>query len=143
MKERGGSSRAAILRYIMKNFNVGKDEKMVNTHLKMALRSGVKKGGLKQAKGTGATGSFRIGATPKKAAKKRKPKAKKAKKARKPKKAKKAKSPRKAKKSTKKAARPKKAKKAAKPKAAKSKKAAKPRAKKPRAKKAGKGKSKK
>ena len=51
LKERGGSSRQAILKYIMKNFNVGKDEKAVNSRLKLALRAGVKKGGLKQAKG--------------------------------------------------------------------------------------------
>ena len=51
LKERGGSSRQAILKYIMKNFNVGKEEKAVNSRLKLALRSGVKKGGLKQSKG--------------------------------------------------------------------------------------------
>ena len=51
LKERGGSSRQAILKYIMKNFNVGKEEKAVNSRLKLALRAGVKKGGLKQSKG--------------------------------------------------------------------------------------------
>ena len=51
LKERGGSSRQAILKYVMKNFNVGKDEKAVNSRLKLALRAGVKKGGLKQSKG--------------------------------------------------------------------------------------------
>merc|ERR1711893_304193 len=54
LKERGGSSRQAILKYIIKNFNVGKEEKAVNSRLKLALRAGVKKGALKQAKGTGA-----------------------------------------------------------------------------------------
>jgi histone H1/5 len=34
LKERGGSSRQAILKYIMANFNVGKDAKTVNVHLK-------------------------------------------------------------------------------------------------------------
>ena len=125
LKERGGSSRAAILKYIMKNFNVGKDEKSANTHLKMALRAGVKNGSLKQTKGTGASGSFRLGekkaaAKPKtkKAAKKPKAAAKKpkAKKASKPKKegAKKTAKPKKAPAKSKKAASPKK--KAAKPK---------------------------
>ena len=93
LKERGGSSRQAILKYILANFNVGKEEKSVNAHLKLALRAGVKNASLKQAKGTGASGSFRIGevkkaAKPKKAKKPKaaKPKAKKpkAKKAAKP-----------------------------------------------------------
>jgi len=61
LKERGGSSRQAILKYIMANYNVGKDEKVCNSHLKMALRAGVKNGNLKQAKGTGASGSFKLG----------------------------------------------------------------------------------
>ena len=61
LKERGGSSRQAILKYIMQTFKVGNDEKVVNTHLKTALKSGVKNGGLKQSKGTGASGSFKIG----------------------------------------------------------------------------------
>ncbi len=66
MKERGGSSRQAILKYIVKNFNVGGDEHVVNQHLKVALRSGVKDNSLKQSKGSGATGSFRLGAEAKK-----------------------------------------------------------------------------
>jgi histone H1/5 len=61
LKERGGSSRQAILKYIMANFNVGKDAKSVNAHLKLSLRAGVKNKSLKQSKGTGASGSFRIG----------------------------------------------------------------------------------
>ena len=51
LKERGGSSRQAVLKYIMANFNVGKDESAVNSHLKMALRAGVKNSSLKQSKG--------------------------------------------------------------------------------------------
>jgi histone H1/5 len=70
LKERGGSSRQAILKYIVKNFNVGKDENVVNTHLKMALKSGVKNASLKQSKGSGASASFRIGSEAKKPAKK-------------------------------------------------------------------------
>lgn len=60
LKERGGSSRQAILKYILANFCVSKDEKTVNNHLKLALQAGVEKGVLKQAKGTGATGSFKL-----------------------------------------------------------------------------------
>jgi len=66
LKERGGSSRQAVLKYIMKNFSVGNDENIVNTHLKIALRSGVKNATLKQSKGSGATGSFRLGEEAKK-----------------------------------------------------------------------------
>ncbi len=62
LKERGGSSRQAVLKYIMANFNVGREEASVNTHLKMALKAGVKNNSLKQSKGTGASGSFRLGA---------------------------------------------------------------------------------
>ncbi|CAC5402699.1 H1_5 [Mytilus coruscus] len=50
LKERGGSSRQAILKYIMANFNVGKDAKSVNAHLKLALRAGVKNNSLKQSR---------------------------------------------------------------------------------------------
>lgn len=70
LKERGGSSRQAVLKYIVKNFKVGTDENVVNTHLKMALRAGVKNASLKQSKGSGATGSFRLGEEAKKKAKK-------------------------------------------------------------------------
>lgn len=69
LKERGGSSRQAVLKYIVKNFKVGSDESVVNTHLKIALRAGVKNGGLKQSKGSGASGSFRLGEEAKKAKK--------------------------------------------------------------------------
>lgn len=135
LKERGGSSRQAILKHIMANFNVGKDGNQINAHLKQALKRGVAKGTLKQAKGTGASGSFRLGdkkASPKKkAVKAKKPKSPKKKAAKKPAgekkpKAKKAAKPKKAK-SPKKAAKPKKAKTPKKPAA---KKAAKPKAKK-------------
>ncbi|MEE4248305.1 MAG: histone H1/H5 family protein [Kangiellaceae bacterium] len=61
LKERGGSSRSAILKYILKNFNVGAEEKKINAHLKLALKAGVAKGTLKQTKGTGASGSFKMG----------------------------------------------------------------------------------
>jgi histone H1/5 len=89
LKERGGSSRQAILKYIMANFNVGKDAKPVNAHLKLALRTGVKNKSLKQLKGTGASGSFKIGEVkaakkPAKVKKAAKPKAAKPKKAKKP-----------------------------------------------------------
>lgn len=150
LKERGGSSRHAILKYIVTHYKLGQDERAINAHLKLALRAGVKNGLIKQSKGTGAAGSFKLGEkAEKKVAKKpkavKKPKAagspKKAKKPKKvaasgeakPKKAKaakKAKSPAKAK-----AAKPKTAKKpkvAKSPKKPKTTKAAKPKAAKPK-----------
>ena len=133
LKERGGSSRQAVLKYIMANYKVGNEVAKINARVKSALKAGVKAGTLKQAKGTGASGSFRLGekkvaaAKPKKtkkpkaAAKKpaaKKPKATAAKKPKSPKKKAAAKKPKTVKKA---AAKPKKvakspAKKAAKPK---------------------------
>ena len=79
LKERSGSSRQAILKYISANYKVGDNP---GTHLKLALKRGVASGALKQVKGTGASGSFRVAEKPKpakKAAKKpaKKPAAKK------------------------------------------------------------------
>ena len=139
LKERGGSSRQAILKYIQANYKVGTGV-AVNSRLKLALKSGVTKGSLKQSKGTGASGSFKLGeqqkkvakkaAKPKKAApaKKKAPAKKPAKKAVKPK-AKKATTPKK------KAAAKKPAKKAGDKKAKKATPKKKPAAKKPAAKK--------
>ena len=78
-KERGGSSRQAILKYAQANYNV-KDG--ANTHLKLALKRGVANGSLKQVKGAGASGSFKLAEKKavKKVVKKKKPAAKKAKK---------------------------------------------------------------
>ncbi|XP_063589070.1 histone H1-beta, late embryonic-like [Penaeus indicus] len=78
LKERTGSSRQAILKYIIANYKVG-DEKKAGVRLKLALRKGVTKGTLKQMKGTGAAGSFRLAKDEAKPAKKaaKKPAAKK------------------------------------------------------------------
>ena len=72
LKERTGSSRQAILKYIQSNYKV-KDN--ASTHVKACLKRGVVAGTLKQVKGTGASGSFKLADKPKA------PKAKKAKKA--------------------------------------------------------------
>ena len=121
LKERSGSSRQAILKYITANYKVGDG---AGTHVKLALKRGVASGLIKQVKGSGASGSF-------KNAEKAKPKPKKPA-AKKP-------AAKKAKKPAAKKATPKKAKKpAAKKPAAKKatpKKAKKPAAKKPAAKK--------
>uniref|UniRef100_T1ITR2 H15 domain-containing protein n=1 Tax=Strigamia maritima TaxID=126957 RepID=T1ITR2_STRMM len=60
MNDRNGLSRQAILKYIIENYEVSKDAKAVNTHLKIALKRGLSTGVLKHAKGQGASGSFRI-----------------------------------------------------------------------------------
>ncbi|KAK6100818.1 linker histone H1 and H5 family protein [Brugia pahangi] len=59
-QDKKGLSRAAILKYIMQNFAVGENPTMVNAHLRMGLKRGVTSGVLKQMKGTGASGSFRL-----------------------------------------------------------------------------------
>ncbi|KAK7496387.1 hypothetical protein BaRGS_00012309 [Batillaria attramentaria] len=61
LKERGGSSRQAILKYIRSKYNLGPETAKINSRLKIALKAGVKSGHLKQSKGTGAAGSFRLG----------------------------------------------------------------------------------
>ncbi|XP_047495807.1 histone H1-delta-like [Penaeus chinensis] len=67
LKERNGSSRQAILRFILASFQVG-DERAAGVHLKQALRRGVAGGSLQQTKGTGASGSFKLSKELKKAA---------------------------------------------------------------------------
>merc|ERR1712142_321074 len=55
LKERSGSSRQAIVKYIAANYKVGDG---AGTHVKLALKRGVTSGALKQVKGAGASGSF-------------------------------------------------------------------------------------
>ncbi|KAI6206031.1 Histone H1.5 [Aphelenchoides besseyi] len=55
-----GSSRAAVLKYILSHFNVGEQIVSINAHLRQALKRGVTSGVLIQSKGTGASGSFRL-----------------------------------------------------------------------------------
>lgn len=59
LKERTGSSRQAILKYIVAHYKVG-DEKKAGVRLKLALKKGVASGALKQVKGAGASGSFKL-----------------------------------------------------------------------------------
>lgn len=61
LKDRNGSSRQAIIKYIQGNYKVGDS---CNTHVRLALKKGVTSGDLIQAKGTGASGRFKV---PKKA----------------------------------------------------------------------------
>ena len=73
LKERSGSSRIAILKYLTANYKISDG---ANTYLKQALKRGVASGEFKQVKGAGASGSFKLADKPKKAAAK-KPAAKK------------------------------------------------------------------
>ena len=74
LKERGGSSRQAIVKYIKSNYKVGDN---ADVHIKMALKRGVAAKVLLQPKGTGASGSFKVAAAPKPAKKPTKKPAKK------------------------------------------------------------------
>ncbi|MPC54164.1 Histone H5 [Portunus trituberculatus] len=59
LAERTGSSRQAILKYIVATYTVG-DEKKAGVRLKLALKKQVQAGALKQVKGAGASGSFKL-----------------------------------------------------------------------------------
>ena len=60
LNERSGSSKQAIAKYIAANHSVDFKVALANKHFKLALNSGVKAGNLKQVKGTGANGSFKV-----------------------------------------------------------------------------------
>ena len=75
LKERKGSSRQAIEKYIAANYKVGPK---YTGPMKQALKKGVEKGTLVQVKGVGASGSFKIAkAQPEKKPAVKKPAAKK------------------------------------------------------------------
>merc|ERR1711881_341311 len=87
LKDRTGSSRQAILKYVCANYKV--DAAKAGQHLRMALKAGIKKGSLKMAKESGkGAGKFKLVKVEKpkkvkkvkKAVKPKKPAAKKAKK---------------------------------------------------------------
>merc|ERR1712064_240740 len=88
LKDRTGSSRQAILKYICANYKV--DAAKAAVQVRLALKRGVAKGALKMARASGkGAGSYKVvkAEKPKKVKKAKKPKAKK------PKKVKKAKKP--------------------------------------------------
>ena len=95
LKERNGSSRQAIEKYIKSNYKVVE----VGPHLRMALKKATAKGTLLHTKGVGASGSFKLAKVEKKPKKKSAPKKKPL--AAKPKKPAAKKSPKKAKKAKK------------------------------------------
>ena len=57
LKERNGSSRQAIVKYITANYKVGDN---ATVHVKLALKRMVTNKDLTQTKGTGASGSFKV-----------------------------------------------------------------------------------
>ena len=59
LNERKGSSRHAIVKYIMAHYKVGTDQKAINSRVKVALRNGLAKSVIVNSKGTGAAGSFK------------------------------------------------------------------------------------
>ena len=72
LKDRTGSSRQAIFKYICANYKV--DAAKAGTHVRLALKAGVKKGTLKMAKETGkGAGSFKLAEKPKPEKKKEAP----------------------------------------------------------------------
>ena len=80
LKEKTGSSRQAILKYICANYKV--DAAKAAVHLRLALKRGVAAGALKMAKASGkGAGKYKLG---EKAKAVKKPKAKKPKAAKKP-----------------------------------------------------------
>lgn len=62
LAEKKGSSRQAIMKYIVGNYSVVDDGRS-KALVRAALVEGVKNGELAQTKGTGASGSFKIGKT--------------------------------------------------------------------------------
>jgi histone H1/5 len=78
LKERKGSSRQAIIKYIRANYKLSATDK-VELQVKRALVASVKKGKLVHTKGLGASGSFKLTESAKKSPIKKKPAAKKAK----------------------------------------------------------------
>jgi len=58
LNDRGGSSRAAILKFVLANYSL--DPIQANQHLKLALKNGIKSKHFKQTKGNGASGSFKL-----------------------------------------------------------------------------------
>ena len=74
LKERTGSSRQAIVKYVKANYKVADN---CDVHVKMALKRGVAAGTLKQVKGVGASGSFKLAEKPKVKKPAKKPAAKK------------------------------------------------------------------
>lgn len=55
-----GASKAAILKYVAQNYQLGENLPVINTHIRNALKKGLDSGEVKQTKGHGASGSFTV-----------------------------------------------------------------------------------
>ena len=64
LKERKGSSRQAITKYLQSNYKLVNPDSC-KSYVNQALKKGVQTGALKQVKGTGASGSFKLAEKPK------------------------------------------------------------------------------
>ncbi|KAL4003436.1 linker histone H1 and H5 family protein [Acanthocheilonema viteae] len=62
LKDRKGSSRVAILKYISGRYQLGNNGKRVHSQLRLAIKRGIASGKFTLAKGAGVNGSFRLGA---------------------------------------------------------------------------------
>uniref|UniRef100_A0A183C2E9 H15 domain-containing protein n=1 Tax=Globodera pallida TaxID=36090 RepID=A0A183C2E9_GLOPA len=71
-----GTRRRQSLKFLMSHYKLGENMLKINANLKLGLKRGVKSGELKQVKGVGASGSFRLGDAPKTADAKKSPKKK-------------------------------------------------------------------
>ncbi|CAI4223378.1 unnamed protein product [Auanema sp. JU1783] len=71
-----GASKAAILKYIARNYELGENLPVINTHIRNALKKGLDNGEVKQTKGHGASGSFTVAPAHNMKKKVEKPKAK-------------------------------------------------------------------
>uniref|UniRef100_A0AC35FQC2 H15 domain-containing protein n=1 Tax=Panagrolaimus sp. PS1159 TaxID=55785 RepID=A0AC35FQC2_9BILA len=61
LHNRKGSSRQAILKYMNEHYNIHENfADQTNSHLRQALKHGIENGTLKQSKGIGAAGSFKL-----------------------------------------------------------------------------------
>lgn len=61
LNEKKGSSRMAILKFVMSHYQLGDNQTKINSRIKSALKRGVISSELMQVKGVGASGSFRLG----------------------------------------------------------------------------------
>ncbi|XP_065071050.1 histone H1-like, partial [Rhopilema esculentum] len=73
LKERNGSSRQKIAKYLQSNYKGIGDESALKRNLKASLKKLVASGSLIQTKGVGASGSFKLPAAAKKPAAVKKP----------------------------------------------------------------------
>ncbi|VDM99637.1 unnamed protein product [Onchocerca ochengi] len=60
LKDRKGSSRVAILKYISTRYQLGDNGKRVHSQLRLAIKKGIASGKFTLAKGAGVNGSFRL-----------------------------------------------------------------------------------